>query len=132
MILDFIVGICSSIVASLICGFFSKKAFGKSTDMLTTIYSIYIGFSVFVFSALLAFLLSENIQSVIISWSGENVFSLIRYATSLFWILFVNVTIVTIIFIIVRQIELSTKSMDKIHKNTLNHLEAQKKESDDK
>ena len=132
MILDFIVGICASIVASLICGFFSKKAFGKSTDILTTFYSIYIGFSVFVFSALLVFLLSENIQSVIISWSGENVFSLIRYATSLFWILFVNVTIVTIIFIIVRQIELSTKSMDKIHKNTLNHLEAQKKESDDK
>ena len=132
MILDFVIGICSSIVASLICGFLTKKTFGKNNDVLTSIYSIYISFSVFVFIILLAFLLSDNIQSVIITWSGENVFTLIKYVSSLFWILFVNVTIVTLSFIIMRQVETTNKTMDKVYKDTLNHLGPQKKESGDK
>ena len=119
MILDFIVGVVASITASIICGFFTRKIFGKNNDVLTSIYTIYIAFSAFVFVILLTFMLSGNLQNAFANWSGQNAFTVLKYVSSLFWILFVNVSIVTIIFLIVRQMELTQKSMDKAHKNMI-------------
>ncbi len=132
MIADFIVSVASSVVSSVICGLFAKKAFGKKADVLATIYSIYIAFSIFAFSILLAFVLSDSVSNAFITWSGQNVFTVIRYVSSLFWILFVNVTIVTIIFIIVRQIELNQKSIDKVHKEMVDYYNSLNKEGDNK
>ena len=132
MILDFIVGVAASIVASIICGLLTKKVLGKSNDVLTSIYTIYIAFSAFVFVIILAFMLSGNLQNAFASWSGKNAFTVLRYVSSFFWILFVNVTIVTIIFIIVRQIELTQKSMDKAHKGMMDYYNSLNKEDDNK
>lgn len=132
MILDFIVGVVASIVASIISGLFAKKVFGKSNDVLTSIYTIYIAFSAFVFVILLTFMLSGNLQDVFATLSGQNAFTVFKFALSLFWILFVSVTFVTIIFIIVRQIELSQKSMDKAHKELMNYYNSQNKEGNKK
>lgn len=122
MLIDFTVGVLASIVASIVCGFFSHKAMGKNGDVLSSIYTIYIGFSAFVFVMLLAFLLSDNLQNALTTWSGTSLFNLIKYVTSLFWILFINVSIVTIIFIITRQIELNSKMMDQEHKSYMKML----------
>lgn len=132
MISDFIVSVAASVVSSGICGFFVKKAFGKSSDVLTTIYSIYIAFSTFAFSILLAFVLSDSITNAFIVWSGQNAFTLIKYVSSLFLILFVNVTIATIVFIIVRQIELGQKNINKAHKEMINYYNSLNKEGDNK
>ena len=132
MILDFIVGVAASIVASIICGLLTQKVFGKSNDVLTSIYTIYIAFSTFVFVIILAFMLSGNLQNAFASWSGQNAFTVLRYISSFFWILFVNVTIVTIIFIIVRQIELTQKSMDKARKGMMDYYNSLNKEGDNK
>ena len=132
MILDFIVGVAASIVASIICGLLTKKVFGKSNDALTSIYTIYIAFSAFVFVIILAFMLSGNLQNAFASWSGQNAFTVLRYVSSFFWILFVNVTIVTIIFIIVRQMELTQKSMDKARKGMMDYYNSLNKEDDNK
>ena len=132
MVWDFLIGIAASIVASIICGLFSKKVFGKKADVLTSIYSIYISFSTFVFGVLLTFLLSNNIQDLFLKWSGENAFIMIKYVSSLFWILFVNVTLVTIIFLIVRQIEMAQKSIDKSNKNIMDYYISQEKGDDNK
>ena len=132
MILDFIVGVAASIVASTICGLLTKKVLGKSNDVLTSIYTIYIAFSAFVFVIILAFMLSGNLQNAFASWSGQNAFTVLKYVSSLFWILFLNVTIVTIIFIIVRQIELTQKSMDKAHKGMMDYYNSLNKEGDNK
>ena len=132
MLLDFIVGVAASIVASIIGGLLTKKVFGKSNDVLTSIYTIYIAFSAFVFVILLAFMLSGNLQSAFASWSGQNAFTVLKYVSSLFWILFLNVTIVTIIFIIVRQMELTQKSMDKAHKGMMDYYNSLNKEGDNK
>ena len=132
MLLDFIVGVAASIVASIICGLFSKKVFGKKSDVLTSIYSIYISFSTFVFGILLTFLLSNNIQDLFLKWSGENAFTMVKYLSSLFWILFVNVTVITIIFLIVRQMEISQKSIDKSNKNIMDYYISQEKGDDNK
>ena len=132
MILDFIVGVAASIVASIICGLLTKKVLGKSNDVLTSIYTIYIAFSAFVFVIILAFMLSGNLQNAFASWSGQNAFTVLKYVSSLFWILFLNVTIVTIIFIIVRQIELTQKSMDKAHKGMMDYYNSLNKEDDNK
>ena len=75
MILDFIVGVAASIVASIICGLLTKKVLGKSNDVLTSIYTIYIAFSAFVFVIILAFMLSGNLQNAFASWSGQNAFT---------------------------------------------------------
>ena len=127
MILDFLIGVAASIVASIICGLFSKKVFGKKADVLTSIYSIYISFSTFVFGILLTFLLSKNIQDLFLKWSGENAFTMVKYLSSLFWILFVNVTIITIVFLIVRQMEISQKSIDQSNKNIMDYYISQEK-----
>lgn len=132
MFVDFIIGVAASIVASVICGFFTKKVFGKNSDVLTSIYIIYTSFSAFVFVILLAFVLSGNIQNAFATLTGQGAFTLLRYVSSLFWILFLNVTIVTITFIIVRQIELSQKSMDKARKEMINYYNSLNKESDNK
>ena len=132
MILDFIVGVIASITASIICGFFTRKIFGKNNDVLTSIYTIYIAFSAFVFVILLTFMLSGNLQNAFANWSGQNAFTVLKYASSLFWILFVNVSIVTIIFLIVRQMELTQKSMDKAHKNMIDYYNSLNKEGDNK
>ena len=132
MALDFIVGIAASIVASIICGLFTKKLFGKNNDVLTSIYTIYIAFSAFVFVIIFAFMLSENLQNVFAVWSGQNVFTVLRYVSSLFWILFVNVTLVTIIVIIVRQMELTQKSMDKSRKGMMDYYNSLNKEGGNK
>ena len=132
MLLNFIVGVASSIVASIIYGWLTKKVFGKSNDVLTSIYTIYIAFSAFVFVILLTFMLSGNLQSAFASWSGQNAFTVLKYVSSLFWILFLNVTIVTIIFIIVRQMELTQKSMDKAHKGMMDYYNSLNKEGDNK
>ena len=132
MILDFIVGVIASITASIICGFFTRKIFGKNNDVLTSIYTIYIAFSAFVFVILLTFMLSGNLQNAFANWSGQNAFTVLKYVSSLFWILFVNVSIVTIIFLIVRQMELTQKSMDKAHKNMIDYYNSLNKEGDNK
>ena len=132
MILDFIVGVIASITASIICGFFTRKIFGKNNDVLASIYTIYIAFSAFVFVILLTFMLSGNLQNAFANWSGQNAFTVLKYASSLFWILFVNVSIVTIIFLIVRQMELTQKSMDKAHKNMIDYYNSLNKEGDNK
>ena len=132
MILDFIVGVVASITASIICGFFTRKIFGKNNDVLTSIYTIYIAFSAFVFVILLTFMLSGNLQNAFANWSGQNAFTVLKYVSSLFWILFVNVSIVTIIFLIVRQMELTQKSMDKAHKNMIDYYNSLNKEGDNK
>ena len=132
MILDFLIGVAASIVASIICGLFSKKVFGKKADVLTSIYSIYISFSTFVFGILLTFLLSNNIQDLFLKWSGEDAFTMIKYLSSLFWILFVNVTVITIVFLIVRQMEISQKSIDKSNKNIMDYYISQEKGDDNK
>ncbi len=136
MIADFIVSVAASVVSSVICGFFAKKAFGKNSDVLTTIYSIYIAFSTFAFSIVLAFVLNDSISNAFVTWSGQNIFTVIKYVSSLFWILFVSVTFVTIIFIIVRQIELSLKlnqkSENKAFKETINYYNSLNKEGDNK
>lgn len=132
MILDFLIGVAASIVASIICGLFSKKVFGKKADVLTSIYSIYISFSTFVFGILLTFLLSNNIQDLFLKWSGEDAFTMVKYLSSLFWILFVNVTVITIVFLIVRQMEISQKSIDKSNKNIMDYYISQEKGDDNK
>ena len=113
MIADLFIGIVSSVLSNIIVSFFSDKWFGKSKDVLSSIYTIYIGFSSFVFILLFTFLMSDNIQKSFSTWAGTSVFTLIRYISSLFWILFINVTIVTIIFIVVRQIGLTHKASNK-------------------
>ena len=132
MIIDFIVSVAASVVSSIICGLFVKKAFGKNSDVLTTIYSIYISFSTFAFSILLAFVLSDSLSTAFATWSGQNAFIVLKYVSSLFWVLFISVTIVTIIFIIVRQIELSQKSMDKSRKELMDYYNSLNKESNNK
>lgn len=128
MVIDFLIGIAASIVASFICGFFTKKAFGKNSDILTSIYAIFISFSVFAFSVLLCFMLSDPVKSIFEAFSGQNAYSLIRSAMMLFWILFVNVSVVTIVFIIVRQIELTGKAAEKLVKKTPANISIQKEE----
>ncbi|MBQ7872544.1 MAG: hypothetical protein IJ360_01065 [Clostridia bacterium] len=130
--MDFLIGVAASIVASIICGLFSKKVFGKKADVLTSIYSIYISFSTFVFGILLTFLLSNNIQDLFLKWSGEDAFTMVKYLSSLFWILFVNVTVITIVFLIVRQMEISQKSIDKSNKNIMDYYISQEKGDDNK
>ena len=132
MIVDFIIGVIASIVASIICGFFTKWVFGKNNDILTSIYTIYIAFSSFVFVILLTFLLSGDLQKTIASWTGQNVFTLIKLVLSHFWILFICVTLVTIIFLIIRQIEINTKNIDKVHKRTMDYYNSHNKESNNK
>ena len=132
MLLDFIVGVAASIFASIICGLLTKKVFGKSNDVLTSIYTIYISFSAFVFVIVLAFMLSGDLQNAFASWSGQNSFAVLKYTLSLFWILFLNVTIVTIVFLIVRQMELTQKSMDKVHKGMKDYYDSLNKEGDNK
>lgn len=128
MLVDFIVSVSASVVSSIICGLLAKKAFGKNNDVLTTIYSIYIAFSTFAFTILLAFVLSNNLSNAFATWSGQNAFTVLKYVSSLFWILFINVTIVTIIFLIVRQMELSQKSMDKARKEMMDYYNSLNKE----
>lgn len=122
MIVDFVLGVFASIVASIICGIFSHRVIGKNSDILTSIYTIYISFSAFVFVILLTFLMSHDLLSVISTWSGTSVFNLIRYICMLFGTLFFNITIVTIIFIIIRQIELNAKSSSKAHQDYMKML----------
>lgn len=130
MISDFIIGVIASIAASIICGFLSHKVVGKNNDILSSIYTIYIGFSSFALVIILTFMLSSNIQNMLSTWSGTSVFNLVRYVTSLFWIIFVNVSIVTIVFIITRQMELNSKSTDQIYHSYMKYL--QKSEMRDK
>lgn len=128
MIADFLVNVCAAVVSSIICGIFANKAFGKNRDILTIIYSIYISFSIFAFLILLAFVLSDSMKNVFALWTGQNAFTVLKYISSLFWILFVNVSAVTIIFIIARLIENSQKSIDKLNK----YCNPQKKEDKDR
>lgn len=130
MIADFIVSVSASVVSSIICGLFTKKAFGKNSDVLITLYSIYISFSTFAFSILLAFVLSDSLSNAFATWSGQNAFTVLKYVSSLFWVLFINVTIVTIIFIIVRQMELTQKSMDKSRKELMDYHNSLNKDGD--
>lgn len=132
MLVDFIVSVSASVVSSIICGLLAKKAFGKKSDVLTTIYSIYISFSTFAFTILLAFVLSDSIRNAFTIWTGQTAFTVLKYVSSLFWILFINVTIVTILFIIVRQMELSQKSMDKARKEMMDYYNSLGEEGDNK
>lgn len=132
MIIDFIVGVVASIVASIIYGLFVKKVFGKSNDILTSIYTIYIAFSAFVFVILLTFMLNGSMQDAFVTLSGQNAFAVLKIVSMLFLVLFINVSFVTVIFIIVRQMELSQKSIGKVHKETINSINTLNKKGDKK
>lgn len=120
MAIDFLIGIAASLVASFISGFFTTKLFGKnSSDVFLKIYTIYVSGSAFIISLLFAYMVNSNIIKMIADMTDVNIFTIYKYSSTLFVWMFSLFAIITVIFLIVRQMDVNSKEMKKIHTNTM-------------
>lgn len=116
MIQDFIVSVLSSVVASFITGFCTNKLIGKdNSDINTKIYVIYVSLTAFLSSLMFAYMINKNIVNLISRMADVNVFTIYKYSSTAFVWIFLLFTIVTALFLIVRQLEITNKSLNKAY-----------------
>lgn len=118
MILDLLVGIAASLIASFIFGFFTNSLFGKSNnDILLKIYMIYVSCSVFIVALMLSYITNSEIVDIIATMAEVNVFTVYKYSSMSFVLLSLLLSVVTIAFLFIREIEWTTKSMERTTKS---------------
>lgn len=113
-LMDFILSIVSSLIASIIFGLFTNTLLGKSTtDTIVKIYAIYVSGAIFVTGVLFAYLTNTQLIELVSRTTDLAVLTIYNYSVIIFIGLFVLFALITLIFLFVRQIELNNKSRDK-------------------
>jgi hypothetical protein len=96
-----------SLVSSFLIWIISSKAIEKkSQKVIYTVYSLYLAFSAFITSILLCFNININFIERISKMTDVNVFTIYKYSSMSFILIFVNITIMTAFVI-------STESLNK-------------------
>lgn len=118
MFLDLLVGIAASLIASFIFGFFTNRLFGKNNnDILLKIYMIYVSCSVFIVALMLSYITNSEIVNMIATMAEVNIFTIYKHSFMSFVWIALQLSLVTIAFLIIRLIELTTKSMERTIKS---------------
>lgn len=124
MVSDFLIGVAASLFASFIVGFFTNKLFGKNcNDVILKIYTMYMCGCAFIASLMFAYIINSDIVKLIANMAEVNIFTIYKYTSTSFVWIFLQFTIVTIVFLVIRQIELNSKAIDKTQNNTLKMIE---------
>ena len=124
MVSDFLIGVAASLFASFIAGFFTNKLFGKNcNDVILKIYTMYMCGCAFIASLMFAYIINSDIVKLIANMAEVNIFTIYKYTSTSFVWIFLQFTIVTIVFLVIRQIELNSKAIDKTQNNTLKMIE---------
>ena len=122
-LMDFILSIVSSLIASIIFGLFTNTLLGKSTtDTIVKIYAIYVSGAIFVTGVLFAYLTNTQLIELVSRTTDLAVMTIYNYSVIIFIGLFVLFALITLIFLFVRQIELTNKSIDKTYDQYLKSI----------
>lgn len=111
---DFVLSVLSSLVASVIFGFLTNTLISKSSnDSIVKIYTIFVSGVVFIVGLLFAYVANPNTIEAVSHVTEFSIFSIYNSGILIFIGFFVIFAIMTLIFLVIRQIELNNKSRDK-------------------
>lgn len=114
MILDLLVGITASLIASLIVGLFSNNLFkGTQQKVIYKIYSLFLAFATFITVMTFAYLINPNILERIFKMTDANVFTIYKYGSTSFQWIFISVVTITLAVIIIDAMQNTSKDTVK-------------------
>lgn len=110
MIMDLLIGIASSLIATFIVNYLGKRTIGKrDDDSIISIYILFLSVVTFIVSALITVLLSEAFSKKIAELSGVQLERFYRYCSGSFLFIVIIVSVVTGIVILVESVDRSSR-----------------------
>ena len=119
MIVDLIVGIVSSLIASMIVGFLGNKAISKQNSIILKIYVLFLSATAFVVSAIISIVLNKNLMQRITQMNEVNI---LRFYQSCVRSLLGVLLLVVLMTGLVLLAEASDRSARRDHKQSMDRL----------
>lgn len=121
MIVDLIIGIIASLIASGIVGFLGNKAISKHNNTIMKIYVLFLSAFVFFVCAELSILLNDSFLERILKMNENNMVVFYRYCIYIFGGQFMFVLFVTVAVLL---IEAFDRSANRDHKQDMDRYKA--------
>lgn len=123
MLLELIIGIAASLIASIITGFLGNKAISKKDSVILKIYVLFLAATVFVISAFISVMLNESFVNLLASMKGFDIRQFyIKGFTNIMFI-FLMVTLITAGVILAEAVDRSSR---RDHKEDMDRWKAMK------
>lgn len=119
MFIDFLLGIASSLIASIIVGFLGNLAVTKQNSIVLKIYVLFLATTVFVVSSITCIVLNDSFSERIMKISESN---LLRFYNACIVSLIVVLFILAIPTVVIIVAEISDKSAKREHKEMMDRL----------
>ena len=123
MIYELIIGIVSSLIASLIVGLLSNKAISKQNSLILKIYVLFLAFAVFVCCSVISIVLNQSIYERVAKFSEVNLLRFYQFCINSFLAMLVIVVVFSLIVIGIEAYERCSK---RDHKELLDRLKMYK------
>ena len=109
MLLELIIGIAASLIASILTGFLGNKAISKQNSVILKTYILFLAVTVFVVSAFISVMLNESFVNLLASIKGFDIRQFyIKGFTNIMFI-FLMVTLITAGVILAEAVDRSSR-----------------------
>ena len=105
MLLDLIIGIVASLIASLISGFLGHKAISKQNNVILKVYVLFLSVSVFISGIMLSIILNKDFCERLAQISERNLLDFYNHAVTDLLIVVITIAFLTLIVILIEAIE---------------------------
>lgn len=123
MLLELIIGIAASLIASILTGFLGNKAISKQNSVILKTYILFLAVTVFVVSAFISVMLNESFVNLLASIKGFDIRQFyIKGFTNIMFI-FLMVTLITAGVILAEAVDRSSR---RDHKEDMDRWKAMK------
>lgn len=123
MLLELIIGIAASLIASILTGFLGNKAISKQNSVILKVYVLFLAVTVFVVSAFISVMLNESFVNLLASMKGFDIRQFyIKGFTNIMFI-FLMVTMITAAVILAEAVDRGSR---RDHKEDMDRWKAMK------
>lgn len=123
MLLDLIVGVAASLIASGLVGFFGNKAISKQNSVMLKVYVFFLAIVVFVVTAMLSVILNKDFTAYISSISETNLLRFYQNCINSFVFILLFVASITAVMI---GIEAWDRGERREHKQSMDRYKTMK------
>ncbi len=99
MLLDLLIGIAASLIASVIVGFLGKKAISKQDSIILKVYILFLSMATFVVTGLISIILNQEFLDRVVSMSEVNILKFYSNCINSFVFILLAIAFVSVIII---------------------------------
>lgn len=113
MLIDLIVGIAASLIASVIVGFLGHKAVSKQNSIILKLYVLFLSITTFICGCIVSLVLNEEFRTRIVKISEENLLPFYQSCIRYFVLIIGIVALLTLIVIGIEAIDRGERRENK-------------------